>query len=90
LGAAAHGRLADGQASWSAMAPTDDILLSRVLHDGEPHELRAVLDELSLTYHVVLVRRHGDRRRLKAHAASLAQARRWAGDFIDDTRQGSR
>lgn len=65
------------------MALLDDIRLTHYRHEGEKNELRAVLDELSLTYHVVLLRENGERRQLKAHAASLADARRWAEAFAD-------
>ena len=49
--------------------------------DGVRYEMRALLDELSLTYHVVERAPDGDTRRLKAHLRSLWEARRWAEDF---------
>ena len=60
------------------MRPMDSIPLCAYEADTGEHELFALLDELSLTYHVVERAADGRTRRLKAHFSSLAEARRWA------------
>ena len=52
--------------------------------DGVRYELRAQLDELSLTYHVLQRGPDGRPRRLKAHLSSLWEARRWAEALRSD------
>lgn len=58
-----------------------DTSLGSYEHEGERYELRALLDELSLTYHVVERAPDGSTRRLRAHLRSLWEARRWAEEF---------
>jgi hypothetical protein len=60
------------------MRPADTIRLCTYEDDTGEYELLALLDELSLTYHVVERAADGRTRRLKAHLSSLAEARRWA------------
>ena len=55
-----------------------EIPLCHYVDDAGQHFLSAVLDELSLTYHVVERGADGRTRRLKAHLPSLAEAREWA------------
>jgi hypothetical protein len=53
------------------------------------HRLRAMLDELSLTYRVVAHDPDGRMRELRSHIPSLAEARRWAIAFSDEQARSS-
>jgi hypothetical protein len=46
-------------------------------------QLWAVLDELTLTYRVVVRAPDGSSRALRRHVASLREARAWAGGYRD-------
>jgi hypothetical protein len=58
-----------------------DIRLGHYDDERGRHELHALLDELTLTYHVVARGPDGRVRRLKAHLRSLQEARRWVRAF---------
>lgn len=57
--------------------PIDVLLGEREAAEG-PQQLRAVLDELTLTYTIVERGPGGQRRELRRHVRSLQAARRWA------------
>jgi hypothetical protein len=55
-----------------------DVLLCEREAVGGRQQLRAVLDELTLTYTIVERGPSGRRRELRRHVPSLRDARRWA------------
>jgi hypothetical protein len=55
-----------------------DVLLHECDAAGGPLHLRAVLDELTLTYTLVERGPDGRTRELRRHVPSLREARRWA------------
>jgi hypothetical protein len=55
-----------------------DVLLCEREAVGGRQQLRAVLDELTLTYTIVVRGPGGPRRELRRHVPSLRDARRWA------------
>jgi hypothetical protein len=59
--------------------PTDVLLCECETADGR-RQLRAVLDELHLTYSIVESGPGDCVRELRRHVASLREARRWAGE----------
>jgi hypothetical protein len=71
--------LSDSQGAPSAppFRPIDRPLCDWEGPDG-PCSLRAVLDELTLTYSIVERAADGETRRLRRHVPSLREARRWA------------
>lgn len=60
------------------MAKPIDVLLYERDAAGSRQQLRAVLDELTLTYTIVESGSGGRRRELRRHVPSLRDARRWA------------
>jgi hypothetical protein len=50
---------------------------------NDRHQLWAVLDELTLTYSVLVRAPDGASRPLRRHVASLRDARAWAGGYRD-------
>jgi hypothetical protein len=64
------------------MRPSVDILLCEYENAEGPRQLRAVLDELTLTYCVVERRSDGDVRRLRRYVPSVHEARRWAMAYV--------
>jgi hypothetical protein len=61
-----------------AMSKPIDVLLIEYDAAGGPVQLRAVLDELTLTYTVVDRSRGRRTRELRRHLSSLREARQWA------------
>jgi hypothetical protein len=63
------------------MLTQDDIFLCEHYDFGTPQRLVAVLDELTLTYGVILRGPDGRSRCLRRHLASLSAARAWAEQY---------
>jgi hypothetical protein len=60
------------------MSKPIDVLLCEYEGLGGRHQLRAVLDELTLTYTIVERRHGGQTQELRRHVSTLQDARRWA------------
>jgi hypothetical protein len=74
--------VATGPTSVCTMVARDEILLCDDADSGQ--RIVATLDELTLTYGVMLRERDGRGRCLRRHFASLADARAWAQRYARD------
>jgi hypothetical protein len=70
------------------MRPSVDIFLCGYEAADGPRELRAVLDELTLTYCIVERGADSNVRRLRRHVPSVRQARCWAVTHAEGAETG--
>jgi hypothetical protein len=61
----------------------NEVFLCEYEDANNPCQMWAVLDELTLTYSVVVRAPNGSSRALRRHVASLREARAWAGGYRD-------